>query len=133
MTATALEALGVVLIALGIVTTAVTVYGVVRMSGLYTRLQAASKASMLGAVAILAASVGTRDGATIARAVVVALFLLLTTPVAAHAIAQAAYRRDREASSSEEEAAAEADASRRTPNSSSRSTSRPITAPNCDS
>lgn len=132
MTATALEALGVVLIALGIVTTAVTVYGVVRMSGLYTRLQAASKASMLGAVAILAASVGTRDGATIARAVVVALFLLLTTPVAAHAIAQAAYRRDREASSSEE-AAAEADASRRTPNSSSRSTSRPITAPNCDS
>ncbi|HST42637.1 MAG TPA: monovalent cation/H(+) antiporter subunit G [Conexibacter sp.] len=134
MTATALEALGVALIALGIATTAVTVYGVVRMSGLYTRLQAASKASMLGAVAILAASVGTRDGATIARAVVVALFLLLTTPVAAHAIAQAAYRRDREASrSSEEEAAAEADASRRTPNSSSRSTSRPITAPNCDS
>lgn len=96
MIASVLEGLGVALIALGIATTAVTVYGVVRMSGLYTRLQAASKASMLGAVAILAASIGTRDGATIARAVVVALFLLLTTPVAAHAIAQAAYRRDRE-------------------------------------
>lgn len=91
-----LEALGVALIAVGILTTGVTVYGVVRLSGLYTRLQAASKASMLGAVAILAASIGTRDGAIIARAVVVALFLLLTTPVAAHAIAQAAYRRDRE-------------------------------------
>ncbi len=50
---------------------------------------------MLGAVAILAASIGTRDGAIVARAVVVALFLLLTTPIAAHAIAQAAYRRDR--------------------------------------
>ncbi|MDW5595706.1 monovalent cation/H(+) antiporter subunit G [Conexibacter stalactiti] len=97
MIATVLEVLGVALIALGIATTAITVYGVVRMRGLYTRLQAASKASMLGAVAILAASIGTRDGATIARAVVVALFLLLTTPVAAHAIAQAAYRRDREA------------------------------------
>lgn len=95
MIGTVLEALGVALIALGIVVTAVTVYGVVRMRGLYTRLQAASKASMLGAVAILAASVGTRDGATIARAAVVALFLLLTTPIAAHAIAQAAYRRDR--------------------------------------
>lgn len=129
MIATALEMLGVALVALGIATTAVTVYGVVRMRGLYTRLQAASKASMLGAVAILAASVGTRDGATIARAVVVALFLLLTTPVAAHAIAQAAYRRDREGSSAE----AEPDASRRTPNSSSRSTSSPMTAPNCDS
>lgn len=95
MIGTALEAVGVALIALGIVVTAVTVYGVVRMNGLYSRLQAASKASMLGAVAILAASVGTRDGATIARAAVVALFLLLTTPIAAHAIAQAAYRRDR--------------------------------------
>jgi multicomponent Na+:H+ antiporter subunit G len=150
MTATALEALGVALIALGIAVTAVTVYGVVRMSGLYTRLQAASKASMLGAVAILAASVGTRDGATIARAVVVALFLLLTTPVAAHAIAQTAYRRDRAGAdagsdadsewgstsmspSSDEEEAGSPAATRRTPNSSSRSTSRPSTAPNCDS
>ena len=94
MIATLLEALGVALIALGITVSAVTVYGVVRMRGLYPRLQAASKAAMLGAVAILAASVGTRDGATIARAVIVALFLLLTTPVAAHAIAQAAYRRE---------------------------------------
>lgn len=92
----ALQVIGVALIALGIVVTGVTVYGVVRMRGLYPRLQAASKASMLGAVAILAASVGTRDGATIGRALVVSLFLLLTTPIAAHAIAQAAYRRDRE-------------------------------------
>lgn len=96
MIAAVLEAVGVALIALGIVVTAITVYGVVRMKGLYPRLQAASKASMLGSVAILAASVGTRDGGTIARAVVVALFLLLTTPVAAHAIANAAYVRARE-------------------------------------
>lgn len=93
---TLLEAIGIALVALGIVTIAVTVYGVVRMKGLYSRLQAASKASMLGAVAILAASIGTGDGAIVARAAVVALFLLLTTPIAAHAIAQAAYRRDRE-------------------------------------
>ncbi|MDO8188802.1 monovalent cation/H(+) antiporter subunit G [Conexibacter sp. JD483] len=91
---TLLQIAGVALVALGIVTIAITVYGVVRMKGLYSRLQAASKASMLGAVAILAASIGTRDGAIIARATIVALFLLLTTPVAAHAIAQAAYRRD---------------------------------------
>lgn len=91
---TLLEVVGVALVALGIVTIAVTVYGVVRMRGLYSRLQAASKASMLGAVAILAASIGSGDGAIVARAAVVALFLLLTTPIAAHAIAQAAYRRD---------------------------------------
>ena len=92
-----LEALGIALIALGIAVTAVTVYGVIRMKGLYPRLQAASKASMLGSIAILAASIGTRDGPTIAKALVVALFLLLTTPIAAHVIAGAAYERDRPA------------------------------------
>ena len=96
MIETALEALGVGLIALGVAVTAVTVYGVARMRGLYARLQAASKAAMLGAVAVLAASVGVGDGRTVARAVAVALFLLLTTPIAAHVIAQAAYRRERE-------------------------------------
>lgn len=90
------ELLGSALIVLGVVVTAITVYGVVRLKGLFTRLQVASKASMLGTVAILAASIGTRDGATIGRAFVVALFLLLTTPVAAHAIGQAAYRREQE-------------------------------------
>lgn len=100
MIATTLDVLSVVLIALGLVVTGVTVLGVVRMQGLYVRLQAASKAAMLGTVAILAASIGSGDGRLIARAVIVILFLLLTTPVAAHAIVQAAYRRDRQAAES---------------------------------
>ncbi len=91
---TLLAVLGVALIALGVSVIGVTVYGVIRLRGLYPRLQAASKGAMLGTVAILAASIGTGDGETIGRCVVVALFLLLTTPVAAHAIGQAAYRRD---------------------------------------
>ena len=96
MIETLLELLGVALIGLGLLVTGITVFGVVRMKGLYVRLQAASKAAMLGTVAILAASIGTGDGTTIARAVIVILFLLLTTPVAAHAIGQAAYRSERE-------------------------------------
>lgn len=94
MIESALDLLGIALITLGLTVTGVTIYGVVRMKGLSVRLQAASKAAMLGTVAILAASVGTGDGNTIARAAIVILFLLLTTPVAAHAIIQAAYRRD---------------------------------------
>lgn len=94
---TVLDVLSVALIILGLVVTGVTVFGVVRMKGLYVRLQAASKAAMLGTVAILAASIGTGEGTTIARATIVILFLLLTTPVAAHAIIQAAHRRDQEA------------------------------------
>lgn len=104
MIETLLDLLAVGLIALGLIVTGVTVFGVVRMKGLYVRLQAASKAAMLGTVAILAASIGTGDGATIARAVIVILFLLLTTPVAAHAIVQAAYRRDRRAVETEADA-----------------------------
>jgi multicomponent Na+:H+ antiporter subunit G len=96
---TALEVDSVALIALGVLTTAATAIGVVRMKGLYPRLQAASKTSALGAVAILAGSIGTRDGATIARAIVVAVFMLLTAPVSAHAIGRAAYLRDREPAS----------------------------------
>jgi multicomponent Na+:H+ antiporter subunit G len=41
------------------------------------------------------AAVGTRDGAMITRAVLVGAFLVLTSPVSAHAIANAAYRRER--------------------------------------
>lgn len=104
---TALEVLGVALIAIGVVTTAATAIGVVRMKGLYPRLQAASKTSALGAIAILAASVATRDGATIARAFLVAVFVLLTAPVSAHAIGRSAYLRDREAAAREGRAAGE--------------------------
>lgn len=95
MIASLFEVLGVVLIVVGVLVTVLSIYGVVRMTGLYARLHAASKASVMGTVAILAASIGTRDGAMIGRAIVVALFLLLTAPIAAHAIANAAYRRER--------------------------------------
>lgn len=90
-----LEATGVVLIVVGVLVTVLSIVGVVRMRGLYARLHAASKASVMGTVAILAASIGTRDGSMIGRAILVAVFLLLTTPIAAHAIANAAYRRER--------------------------------------
>lgn len=100
-----LEILGVVLIAVGLFVTGLSVYGVVRMKGLYARLHAASKASVMGTVAILAASIGTRDGAMVGRAALVAAFLLLTAPIAAHVIANAAYRRERGV---QETAAAEA-------------------------
>lgn len=89
-----LQAIGVALIAVGVFVTGLSVYGVVRMRGLYARLHAASKASVMGTVAILAASIGMRDGAMIGRAIVIAAFLLLTAPIAAHAIANAAYRRE---------------------------------------
>lgn len=80
------------LVLLGVVVMTVGVYGVFRMPDVYTELHAASKAVFLGVVVLLVASAATGDGAIVARAVLIGVFLVLTTPVAAHVIALAAYR-----------------------------------------
>ncbi len=82
-----------VLVVLGVFVMTVGVYGVIRMPDTYTRLHAASKAVFLGVVSLLVASAVTGDEEIILRAVLVAAFLILTTPVSAHVIARAAYQR----------------------------------------
>ncbi|HSJ93116.1 MAG TPA: monovalent cation/H(+) antiporter subunit G [Gaiellaceae bacterium] len=82
------------LVLLGVVVMTVGVYGVFRMPDVYTELHAASKAVFLGVVVLLVASTVTGDGAIIARAALIGVFLVLTTPVAAHVIALAAYRQE---------------------------------------
>lgn len=87
------DALAVVLLALGSIIMTISVYGVFRMPDVYSRLHAAGMASGLGAITILLASIATCDAATITDAVLVIAFLLLTAPISSHAIAWAAYRR----------------------------------------
>ena len=68
--------------------------GVVRMPDLYTRMQTASKASTLGAgLVLLAVAMLTTDAGTAVRAVLASIFLMMTTPIAAHLIARAACQR----------------------------------------
>ncbi len=81
------------LIMLGLLVTTLGVAGMFRMPDVYAELHAASKAVFLGIVAFLAPSLAMGDGASAARAALIAVFLLLTTPVGAHAIARAAYIR----------------------------------------
>lgn len=69
------------------------VYGVVRMPSTYTRLHAASKTVILGAMPLLLASALTGDKGTVLRVILIGVFLLLTTPVSAHMIGRAAYLR----------------------------------------
>ncbi len=82
-----------VLVVLGVFVMTVGVYGVIRLPDTYTRLHAASKAVFLGVVSLLVASVVTGDKEIILRAVLLGVFLILTTPVSAHVIARAAYER----------------------------------------
>ena len=87
-----LAVLSDLLVVLGLVVMTIGVYGLYRMPDVYTQLHASSKAVFLGVIALLAATVATRDGATIARAALTAVFLTVTTPVAGHIVARAAYR-----------------------------------------
>lgn len=81
------------LVILGLVIMTVGVYGVIRFPDVYTRLHPASKSVFLGVIAFLGASCFSGDPAIILRAVLIAVFLLLTTPVSAHVVAQAAFRK----------------------------------------
>lgn len=81
-----------VLVFLGLVVMTIGVFGLLRMPDPYTQLHATSKAVFLGVIAFLVASTASRDPAIILRAILIAAALLLTTPVAAHVVALAAYR-----------------------------------------
>jgi multicomponent Na+:H+ antiporter subunit G len=66
--------------------------GIVRMPDLFTRMQAATKASTLGLGCLLAAaSISLADSSSFVRAISIAAFVMLTSPVSNHVIARAAY------------------------------------------
>lgn len=80
------------LVVLGIVIMTIGVYGVIWMPDLYTQLHAASKAVFLGVISFCVASVVTGETAIVARVALIAVLLLVTTPVSSHLIALGAYR-----------------------------------------
>jgi multicomponent Na+:H+ antiporter subunit G len=81
------------LVALGVLVMTVRVYGVVRLPDTYTRLHAASKMVFLGMMPLLFASVLTGNPEIMLHVILIAFFLLVTTPVSAHMIGRAAYLR----------------------------------------
>lgn len=82
-----------VLVIIGVFGMTVGVYGIVRMPDVYNKLHAASKVVFLGVLMLLIASCFTADAAIILRAVLIGVFLVLTTPVSAHVVGKAAYLR----------------------------------------
>ncbi len=79
------------LVVVGVTIMTIGVYGVIRMPDLYTQLHAASKSVFVGVVSLCLASIVTGDTAIVARVFLIAILLLLTTPVSAHVIARGAY------------------------------------------
>jgi multicomponent Na+:H+ antiporter subunit G len=84
--------LGYILIGLGILFNVFGCIGLVRFPDVYNRLQAATKCVTLGTVLLLiGVAVAHGTGAMAAKAMICAVFVLVTSPTAAHAIAKGAY------------------------------------------
>ncbi|TVQ62140.1 MAG: monovalent cation/H(+) antiporter subunit G [Phycisphaerales bacterium] len=86
------DALAIVLLAIGSVFCFLAVVGILRMPDLYTRMQAATKAGTLGVACIILGVASHFGAAGVAvEALLIVAFLFLTTPIASHLIARAAY------------------------------------------
>jgi len=87
------EIIGGAIIVVGLLFDLFGCIGLVRLPDVYTRLQAATKCVTLGTCLVLVGvCVAMGLGATGIKALVCAVFVLVTTPTAAHAIARGAYK-----------------------------------------
>jgi len=82
---------GEILILIGVIFLFLGSLGVFRMPDVYIRLQAGTKCTTLGAFSTIV-GVGIIEPSWLLKSLVIAFFLLLTNPVAAHAIGRASYK-----------------------------------------
>jgi multicomponent Na+:H+ antiporter subunit G len=86
------EVIGYILIMIGIVFDISGCIGLVRLPDVYNRLQASTKCVTLGTILLLFGVALVSDVAALnAKAIICAVFILITSPTAAHAIAKGAY------------------------------------------
>lgn len=86
------------LVILGCAVMTVGVVGIIRMPDIYSKLHAASKSVFLGVCSILVAAAALGDASIAARAALIFVLLLLTTPVAAYEMARSAVLEQRASS-----------------------------------
>ena len=86
------DIIGYILITIGILFDIFGCIGLVRFPDVYNRLQAATKCVTLGTILLLVGvAVVNSVGPTGMRAIICAVFILITSPTAAHAIAKGSY------------------------------------------
>ncbi len=65
--------------------------GIVRMPDIYSRLQAGTKASTLGAMSLIF-GVGLLEPQWLVKSIVIIVFIGLSNPISSHALARGSYR-----------------------------------------
>ena len=87
-----IEIIGYVLLTVGIFFDIAGCIGLVRFPDVYNRLQASTKCVTLGTIMLLGGvALMASVGAISAKAVICAVFIMITSPTAAHAIAKGAH------------------------------------------
>jgi multicomponent Na+:H+ antiporter subunit G len=87
-----IDIIGYILIVIGILFDVFGCIGLVRFPDVYNRLQASTKCVTLGTILLLfGVALAAGSGATSGKAIICAVFILITSPTAAHAIAKGAY------------------------------------------
>lgn len=90
-----IDAVAAVFMLVGAAFSLLAALGTLRMPDVFTRMQASTKASTLGLGCLLVGvALQLADLASIVRTASIGAFVLLTSPVAAHVIARAAYIAD---------------------------------------
>lgn len=88
-----LEVLGVALLGAGLTLATVGLYGLLRMPDIFHQLHAAGLVTGPAVILVLLASIATGEAEIMTSAALVTLFVLITSPLSGHAIAQAAHIR----------------------------------------
>ena len=87
-----IEIIGLVLLCIGVLFDFFGCVGLYRLPDVYNRLQASTKCVTLGTILLLiGVALITGSGPISAKALICAVFILITSPTAAHAIAKGAY------------------------------------------
>lgn len=88
-----LEYIAGILIIIGAFFALVASIGIIRLPDIYSRMHSASKAGTVGSgMMMIALALTAGDLATAIRAIAGVVFFIMTAPIAAHLLAQAAYK-----------------------------------------
>jgi multicomponent Na+:H+ antiporter subunit G len=87
---------GAVLLALGLLLATIGLYGMLRIPDIFHQLHPAGLVTGPAVILVLLAAAFTASAEIITSAALVILFVLITSPLSTHAIAQAARRRPRQ-------------------------------------
>lgn len=93
MVDTALDVLATALLGLGLLLATIGLYGLLRRDNVFEQLHAAGVVTGPAVILVLLGSIATGSAEIITSAVLVLLFVLVTSPLSAHAIARVALRR----------------------------------------